>query len=189
METQLPGTPPAPAGQIPGQAVQNGGSPSNPSATDVYKAPQPDPGGSYEVDPPAPHLSSLPAESATRTADSAVAQPPKDDIFALEDTATSPGGNETSFGTGNLSAESNLSAVANSIQYVGYPAGGDADASNSRSAEGGLSPSTWNLECLAVVDQRQRSISRPILAISIVERSRPVWHRARTKHLGRLRPI
>ncbi len=134
--TESPNVSHAPAhGPIP-----TGNTTSNPPPADVTKAPQSDPGGGYEVDTPAPHVSSLPVETAARTADPTSTQPGKDDILALEDTAsaTTPAGNESAPGTGSVSAENNLSAAANSIQYLGNPVDGVADASAARSAEGGF---------------------------------------------------
>ncbi len=123
-----------------GGGIKSGNSTSGPPATDVYKAPQPDSDGSYGVYPPAPHVSSLPAEAATRMADSVVAQPSKDDILAIEDAASAatPASYETSPASESVSAENNLGAAANSVQYLGNLGDSVADASAARSAEGGF---------------------------------------------------
>ena len=145
-ETQSGNTPPAGVGQPSSRDTQNSSSPRGSTATNVYTAPPLDPsGGGSEVDSPPPHLSSVPAGPATPTTDPAAAQTAKDEILALTDTASAngrfsdaPAGNETSPGTGSVSDENNLSAAANSIQYLGNPVDGVADASATNATEGGF---------------------------------------------------
>ena len=144
VETQFPDTPPAAVVQTPSKDTQPP-APPVPPAANLSPVPPPDSGVGYEGDPPVPHLSSVPAGPATPTADPSTAQSAKDGILALTDTASAngrfsdaPAGNETSPGTGNVSAESDLSAAANSIQNLGNPVDGVADVSGTSAMEGGF---------------------------------------------------